>query len=274
VGKDTASWLMKNLGFWILIVVVLGVAGVGGVGFLGRRWDGTSRFTVIFFEDGVRVDSFDPQIGKGVRMALPSDLKIESVAGKGEWNIGVLDKAAKNFGWTWAADSISDYLGLVYTTHSREFPLWDKLEWWRVVKKIEWSEVNMEDLGVITRQREPDGQEYWQLNGNWDEVARGMFLSTEIANQGWNVIVVNSTGIGGAGSRAARLLENMGMKVRDVSVGETQEKCQLKTGKERRNWTGVKLVERLWGCEWVEGSEESEMIVVLGRSYGRWWRGV
>lgn len=255
---------------WVILIVF---CILGFFWWLRResRWDGRTRFTVISVGKNVVVESFDPAVGGGTRFSLPSDLEVETVGGRGKWRAGVLYKLVKKYGAKWAADSVSDYLGVGYTAERGGLGLVDRWHWWRWRQRLEWREVDIVREGLVREVVEVDGQEALVLAENWQQVARKWFLSGRIANENMSVRIINASGIDGAGNNAARMIDVAGIRVNEVETGTTREGgCVFELEPGEKGGVGVAWLASQLGCKLEKGDER---VVILGKDYGKWWRG-
>lgn len=66
-------------------------------------------------------------------------------------------------------------------------------------------------------------------------------------------------------------METAGIKVDKVESGEAMDgKCTVSTPVDQKLKTGVKWLVAQLGCKWKKGDT---VRVVLGRDYGKWWKG-
>ena len=230
----------------ILAILAMGLSIFGG------RWDGQSRFTVIDVVGGVEVRSFDPVTGEGFKMKLPDNLEIEAVDGRGKWLSVKIGQAGNE---SWAADSVADYLGVMYTTTKS---WWEWGSW-----LVTWRRIDMVKMGWVRPVRAVDGMEIMKLTQTWETQGRELFISQAVAAQGWTVEVVNATGEAGAAARAARRIESSGMRVVKLDNRELimDDRCEVRSQK------NVNLLVREWGCKWVldKGLGEKEVVLTIGK---------
>lgn len=244
----------------VLLLFILGVAGGLAWIYVGRKWDGESRFTVIRLGRQVVVESFDPVTLEGVKLALPDQLEIESVDGRGKWLAGAISRAGSR---KWVADSVADYLGITYTSTSLGW--WDRLGWWRYSREVRWKEIALDETSWVEKGKTADGLEVWRLNQRWEMAARELFYDSVIAREGLVVVVVNTTDVSGLGAHAARVLESSGIKVGMVeSKNEEIGRCVVRSEKGDKSRASVKMMMREFGCEWKEGEK---IVLELGREY-------
>ncbi len=231
----------------ILAILAMGLSIFGG------RWDGRARFTAIDVVGGVEIRSFDPVTGEGFKMKLPHNLEIETVGGRGKWLSAKIGQAGNK---SWAADSVADYLGIMYTTTTKS---WSELGSWFVM----WREVDMVKMGWVRPVQTVDGVEIMKLTQAWETAGRELFISQTVATQGWMIEVVNATGEVGAAARAARRIESSGMRVVKLDNRELimDDRCEARSRKI------VNLLVREWGCKWVEDRSlgEKEIVLTIGK---------
>lgn len=259
--------------FFIGILLVSSVTGF--LSFRNRTWRGQDRFTVVTLEDGVKIQSFDPQNQQGKILLLPQDLEIQTVGGRGRWRIGALPELAKKFGERWAADSVTDYLGIGYTAIDNHLAGWDTFSWWWNGRSVEWQTVKLEDTGLLKEFVAPDGTKLQDLAPTWNSKAAEWFTSSAIAQEGMNLTLVNSTDVAGLGSHAARSITNAGIRVSAVS-GQSEEinGCVVESTKADKEKLSTVWVKRTFGCSWNEnGDLQNELILKLGTHYREWWLG-
>ncbi|TSC83797.1 MAG: hypothetical protein G01um101416_1169 [Microgenomates group bacterium Gr01-1014_16] len=254
------------------MVILLGVV-IGAVGWVGRgNWDGKGRFTVIDIGEEIRVESFDPEIGRGVRFELPGKLVVESVGGRGKWRVEAMASLAKKYGLRWGGDSVADYLGIGYTSVKSKLGLADKWQWWRRGNDVEWEEADMIKRGLVKEVVEVDGERVWELSETWPISAGELFVSAAIANKNTSIVIVNASGRDGAGGNAARAIESAGIKVEKVESREKEPgKCEVKSNRRDKSGLVVTWIREQYDCQWAEGGDKIE--VTLGTGYSEWWRG-
>lgn len=243
-----------------------------------RIWDGKNRFTVVVLQteennEGITILSVDPETKEAVELILPSDMEITTVAGRGKWRIGSVVQLGKKYGQTWAADSIADYLGISYTTIKNNMDIWDKISWWNLTRGIEWQTIDLNGTKMVSQQEAPDGESVSGVTSWWQSRAGDWFFSTNIAKEGLNVEIYNTTGIAGLATRAARILDKAGVKV--VKLGDNDvkvEKCVVKTFPAMTFNTGVKWIGRNFNCEIKEDSslDAKQVQIYIGSNYLRW----
>ncbi len=233
----------------ILAILAMGLSIFGG------RWDGQSRFTVISVNDGVQVASFDPGTAEGIKLIFPPNWMIAGSDGRGEW---LADKAAR-------ADLVAENLGILYTTSQSDMSWGDRLLWWWGGRKVKWREVDA--TRWMKKERTVDGVEVAKLDETWNAAARQMLASSAVLAERLMVTVVNTTGEPGLAARMARIVESAGMRVVAVETREEARRgCEVRSSKQSKSKTGVKLLVRLLGCEWREaGVGESEVELFLGQ---------
>lgn len=221
----------------------------------GGKWDGQSRFTVISVHGGVRVASFDPRTAEGVKIIFLPNWMIVGSDGRGEW---LADKAGR-------ADLVAQNLGILYTASQSDMSWGDRLLWWMWGRKIKWREV--EAQAWMKKERTVDGMEVWRLDETWGTAAKEMFASSAVLAERLMVTVVNTTGEPGLAARMARIVESTGMRVVATQTEEGRiQGCLVKSSKQSKSKTGVRLLIKSLGCRW-EAAEvgENEVELFLGQ---------
>ncbi len=259
----------------IVLILAAVAAGVGWGIWRGRQWDGRTQFTVISISSPVTVASFDPVTGTGIRLVLPDNLKIDAVGGKGTWQAGILEKAGRQWGDKWAADSLADYLGISYVGRTENLELWDRIMWWWWSRQVKWQEVDLVNTVYLTSVRDPDGVEFERLGPTWPEKAQDWFTSASLAKETVNVSIINSTDVPGLGAHAATVAENAGVRV--VAVNNTAVevgKCVLAGNADMEAGLTGSWLTRVFGCRWQVNSDPNpEISLTVGSEYKKWWTG-
>lgn len=221
----------------------------------GGRWDGQSRFTVIYVDKGVRVESFDPQTVEGIKIIFPQNWMIAGSNGRGEW---LADKAGR-------ADLVAENLGILYTAEIAKMGWGDRLLWWEWGRKIKWREIDGEQW--MKKERTVDGMAVWRLDETWDTAAREMMTSVAVQKDRLMVTVVNTTSIPGLAAEVARRLESSGLRVVATQTDETEIKdCQVRSSKRSKSKIGVKLMQKALRCNWSEAKlGENEVELFFGQ---------
>lgn len=255
--------IWRFLGYSFVVVLFVGALGIIEV-YLGRQWDGQTRFTVVEVGDELKIDSIDPVSGLGIRLVLPPDLEIESVGGRGKWLAGKISKAGNA---RWVADSLTDYLGLRYTGIKGRLSLWDQLSWNRLRKKVDLKEIKLQETSYLEKVTTPDNMEVYHLASSWDGKARDWFSDITIAQASLGVAIVNTSPVPGLGIRAGRVVESMGFKVRNLSNEEQEvNRCQVLGQESLRTSVPVRKLIEAFNCEWRD-SDELDLVLKLGKQY-------
>lgn len=221
----------------------------------GGKWDGQSRFTVISVHGEVRVASFDPRTGEGIEITFPKNWMIAGPDGRGEW---LADKTGR-------ADLVAQNLGILYTADGVKMSWSDRLLWWWWNGRVKWREIKAEQW--MKKERTVDGMEVWRLDETWGTAAKEMFASSAVLAERLMVTVVNTTGEPGLAARMARIVESTGMRVVATQTEEGRiQGCLVKSSKQSKSKTGVRLLIKSWGCGW-EAAEvgENEVELFLGQ---------
>jgi hypothetical protein len=239
---------MRIRGIAIAALAVFLLSGIFlAVGdFVNRKWDGRTRYTVLDLQNGLTVESIDLSTRSGLRIKFPGNFEVDTVGGRGSWQVKALDDLATKFGSKWVADSMFDYLGVGYTAEKSDLGIWDKISWWNESRQIQWKEVNIGDTDYVMDKKDVDG-----------------------------TIVLNTTKEIGLGNHAAVFIENTGIKVAMVDTNlQLLDKC-LVTGTERalKTVTADFIIRSLQCNKKINGNSEKELTLELGQSYRWWWKG-
>lgn len=274
VFKKKENKKIKLVGIFLLVLVVLTVLGGLFRQYSDRKWREVGRFTLILIEDNkLIVKSIDPITSEAVAVDLPSDLQITTVAGRGEWKVGVLPKLAEKYGNKWLGDSVANFLGISYTALESELNWWDKISWRGMENKAVWKVVPLDKLGYITEGLEADSQKVLGLDSQWNNKVSDLFLSSELAKENSSITVVNSTNIAGLGSKAARVLGNSGLRVTMVrsEVDLNVDRCELQLNKSELESEEIKFIQDVFDCTIVENENyaNGEMQLKIGKQFGR-----
>jgi len=274
VFKKRENKKIKIVGIFLLVLVVLTVLGGMFRQYINRKWREVGRFTVIVVEENkLIVKSIDPITSEAVAVDLPADLQISTVAGRGEWKVGVLPKLADKYGNQWLGDSVANFLGISYTALGSELNWWDKISWKGLENKAVWKVVPLDKLGYITEGLEADSQKVLGLDSQWNNKVSDLFLSSELAQEDSSITVVNSTNIAGLGSKAARVLGNSGLRVTMVKseVDLNVDRCELQLNKIEIETEKVKFIQDVFDCMIIENDNYSngEMQLKIGKQFGR-----
>jgi hypothetical protein len=252
----------------LLLTSILGLAILWS--YKHRLWDGKTRFTMIKLTSPLQVKSIDPTTHEGIILTLPDDLEIESVAGRGKWLAGMIGKAGKS---AWVADSLADYLGISYQGIEGQLDWWDSWAWRKNQKNVSWREVNLGQTPYVTTDTTPDGVSVKHITSAWDNKSRDWFSDQTIARESLGVELANSSAVPGLGASAARVVESMGFKVRKLtSQPDEVDHCVVKSQPSERKTLPVSKLMKEFGCRW-ESTDQSDLILILGREYRIWRTG-
>ena len=239
-----------KLFIFLTLVICLGFS-IFYLMFSRRAWDGQSRFTVIYVNKGVRVVSFDPQTGEGIKINFPQSWVIAGSGGRGEW---LAEKSGR-------ADLVAENLGILYTAEASRMTWGDRLQWWWWGRKIKWREIDGQQW--MKKEQTVDGVEVWKLDERWDTTAKEMLTSSAVQKERLEVTVVNTTLIPGLAAEVARMLESSGLRVVATQTGEAEIKgCRVTSSKQSKFKIGVMLMVKALGCIWSEaelGENEAEL---------------
>ena len=243
-------------------MVIVSVLGVGATGYLGQKWDGRSRFTVVDLGPPVIVSSFDPATHKGIHLVVPNDLEVATSRGRGKLPAGSLVAAGSR---SWAAESVASYLGIFYLGEASQLKWGERLRWWWVSRQVEWRTVDLNQAGLVTYRQTTDGVRVGELAPAWEQTGPEWFTSLVIAQAQLAVRVVNTTPVTGLAATAAREIESSGMQVVEVANSPDEvDACQVASPPSLRKSVGVRLLLRQFHCDWQEGDQ---LTLYLGSQY-------
>ncbi len=265
--------MMKKVCLPVLVCLVF--VGVCGIQYANSQWIGGERFTRIGIKGTeVKIESFDPKTLVGFEVKLPDTLLIETVSGRGKWPVEVLGKMGNKYGMSWAKSSVADFLGIAFVPEP--LSLWDEIRWWWWKGRVRWRQVDMEKSGLVREIKAPDGDDILVLTNDWKSRADNLFLSSELSDKGITVAIINTTGVLGLGSHAARPIESAGIRVVDVA-NESQEigKCEILSDKRVEHDLVVLWLKKELGCIWKAqgGFMGADVTIRLGDEYKIWWLG-
>lgn len=264
------GWLMAGVG---VLIVVLGMLGVEAVmSFSQKKWDGETRFTVVDVRGPVSVLSIDPGDTQVTRLLIPDELEIPTV-GRGRWTAKAIPELAKKYGTKWAADSISAYMGIPFIGVMGNLGFWDEISFRLLTRGMTVNEVDMSGTSWLSKKTAPDGQVTYDLTSLWKKKAGEMFFSSVLAIQGWELSVVNPTGVAGLGAKLARIAETAGFKVIALSEGKDKpEKCIIQGQSTAKESLGINWLNRTYGCEFVANEDlaTTSAVLILGDEFSGW----
>jgi len=265
---------MKKL---LVIVFLGGFLGFAFITWQQKKWDTATRFTLISLDRPIVIKSFDPSTGDGITLVLPDNLMLDTVAGKGGWRTGVIEKLGEKWGSEWVSDSIADYLGITYTGITEDLNLADRILWWWYGREIKWEPIVLAETSLLSEVKDPDGVVLVRLGEHWPEKAEAWFSSANLAREQVNVNVVNTTGVGGLGAHVARIVENGGIRVISVGNSNTQGdlgKCLIEGDETLKNSLTGKWLMKQFGCLWqIKSENQKEIKLIVGSEYKKWWLG-
>ncbi|OGD08199.1 hypothetical protein A2397_05675 [Candidatus Amesbacteria bacterium RIFOXYB1_FULL_44_23] len=265
-------WIKIVVGSGLVILLIAGLFEIAG-SYQRRLWGGKSRFTVVSLGQPTIIYSVDPAFkGVGVKLILPDDLMVDTVDGRGTWKVGVLRPLEKKYGKAWLIDSLENSLGLMITDKLPLTNFWDFLGYGLTTFGIDWEEVKVSET-YLEEGTDPDGEKVLGLSMYWWKKVGELFFSANVASEGWQVSVFNSTNTTGLGYKMARVVETAGFKViRVADTNQKTEKCVIKSNSADRNVWATQLLIKKWSCRWQENKElqEKEIELIVGESFSGW----
>ncbi|MDP1743481.1 MAG: LytR C-terminal domain-containing protein [Candidatus Amesbacteria bacterium] len=212
--------------------------------------------------------SLDPVTDELINVFLPDNMEIESVAGRGTWLASKISLAGTR---TWITKSLEWHLAIVNLYHYDDLSFWDKLRYYYHKRTSVLKSINLVDTGLVTLQKTTDGVELYQLTPHWYLKGQDWFASTEIIKQGLAVSLVNTTSISGLGARGARMLESMGIRVRQLSsTSDNLKKCRIYVSPQTAKLSGFLQINKAFGCEEVlDEKQELDIKIELGQDIAK-----
>lgn len=242
--------------FAIVIITVLVIS------FRGRLWNDNSR--MIFYNlNPFVLTTLDPVTNELINITIPDNFEVESVEGRGTWLISKIGLAGNR---TWITKSLEWHLGIANIFDFEKLNIWDKLRYYYHQKSSVVKNVNLADTGLITLAKTTDGIEVYRLTPHWYLKGQDWFAASEIVKQGISVTLVNTTAVSGIGATSARLLESMGIRVKQLNnSNDNLNRCRIYTSSKTSKMSGFRLVNRVFNClEFIEEEEGLDIRIELG----------
>ena len=259
--------ILYRLFFGLVIVLGLVVCVFLGWQYWQKDWDGQSRYTLIEIGEEVTLKSYDPITHQGFTIFFPKNLEIETVSGRGFWQIGALNRAGSS---KWAADSIADYLGISYNGVGGITNRWDRFQWGRMTRAAIWKEIDLSESNYLELVKTPDNLEVFRLSRTWDTKARELFLDQPVAQEAQGVIIINTVSYPGLGTNAGRVVESLGMATRGIETQEESiERCLVQGSPDLKDTASARKLMKVFHCQW-EDSDDTDLHLFLGEEYRTW----
>jgi len=226
---------------WSFVILSL----LSGLGFLAfsfqkRVWKDDSRLT---YYDLPQIRSVDPVTKEAVIITLPQNLEVESTDGRGVWLLGKITKAGSK---TWVLESLRWHFGIADLQPSSDLTVWD---WWRL-RRFSPKSIDLTQTGLLTAETTSDGVAIYRLSPHWYLQSPDWFASAKIVRQNLIVTIINTTTVSGLGSRAARALETIGIKVQTLlSSQDNLKRCRLTYSSQVRKLSGFIILKDLFNCD-------------------------
>lgn len=241
---------------FIYLMILIGLlAGIIIWWFFGSK--DSSRLTTYTLSDKLVIESFDPQTREGVRITIPGNFEIDSVAGRGKWWLSKIRKAGDK---RWLTDSIAWHFGL-----GQIYPRED-IGFWRFNKKIIWKDIDITKTGLADKTQTVDGEDVWVLNSRWFK--NEFFVDSRIANEKLSVAVVNTTSTNGLGAKVAEIIEMVGMRTTmlETTNSDLTESCILTTSSANHKKLGVLYLIKVFECsQKTDESLKDDIRLELGK---------
>lgn len=133
-----------------------------------------------------------------------------------------------------------------------------------------------EDFG-LAKKSAPDGSVLLELDpSQTDVLLTGLFENEQIRREALAVAVYNTTSVAAVGTRAARLLSNMGYIVVAVDNAQPERgECEVLVGEAKAKSTSVLLIRDLLACTVVPTKEpmRADIMIYLGSAYASHFTG-
>ncbi len=257
---------------WILLLISLTVAGYEvWQAVRMSKWDGKTRFTVLDFRDsGVRLVSSEPD-GEALEMELPKNMEIVTI-GRGIWTAGAMRSLAEKYGFEWAAESVASHLGVPYTAVWQKMSVIDRAKWEILVWKKEIRILQLINSVFLVEKTATDGEKTLSLSALWNKRAGELFYSSAIAQNTWQLSVINGTSVDGLAAKVSRIAETQGFKVVSLVRDESDLEGCLVLGKEEwQKESALVWLVGYFGCDYVTGDSESDVIELrIGKKFVEW----
>lgn len=280
------------------IIASVGIALIASFHFMKALAGG--RTTVIAAGSGGEavVLSWDRQRGKLTIIEIPGDVRMDGVYGKGQLPLGSflhledLDRGGKQGLFV---KTVGDALGLPIAGFLRissgapigkedainafspfhpsgwrsgslprgvRFRLW--WEWRSIRPDAVWP-MRLEDLGVFRQEVLPDGSLTRVFDTErFDSAAAGRLEVAAVRREAKRVLIVNTTGLAGLGSRAGRVLSQAGIAVAAVeSETALQTSCSIHARKELWDGPSVRFIRFVFACTLSEEGNDSRVDITV-----------
>lgn len=252
--------MLKIFSFGLLLAVSLTVALVS---YHRRVWRNDTRLST-YDLNLAKIMSIDPITKEGIIIKLPANLEIQSVAGRGNW---LLDKLSQAGSSDWITESLVWHLGISGLVPENSLNLWDRWRLLTLKSKINWKTIDLKDSGLVESTKTADGFEILRLTNRWYSQGADWFGSSIIIKDRLSVLIINTTSTAGLGTKAATLLETLGMKVSMISSNlDNLERCRSVVSKKMQKSAAFLAIQRIFVCEVVvDDSLDNQIRLELGR---------
>lgn len=282
-----------------LSVIVLVLLGIFVWNFFTVLPPGRTTVVVVD-ESGATALSFDRERGKLVVIGVPADVRMEGAFGAGQLPIlsllklEDLDRGKKGLfvktvgmalGLPVAGlirvpgteSSKKDAMGALSPFHPwgwqssdiarlTRFRLW--WDWQTIRPDAVWS-MELDDAGVFRRTALPDGSQTRIFDiDRFDRASSGRLEVNAVRRDAKRVLLINTTGIPGVGSKVARVLATAGMTVAAVeNEAVVQDTCTIHAKKEVWDSASIHFIRSVYACALDEEGNDTrvDMTVRLGQ---------
>lgn len=249
------------------LIIIIFILVLGTFSFQSRIWRDDSRL-VFYTLNPFILTSLDPITDEIVTINIPNNLEIESVGGRGAWAASKISLAGDRF---WITKSLEWHLAIVNISDFDSLGVWDKLRFYYHKRTSVSKSINLIDTGLIELLKTTDGVEFYRLTPHWYLKGKDWFASTDIIKQGISVTLVNTTPIPGLGARTARILESMGIRVRQLTTTDDNiKKCRIYVSPKTSKLSGFRQISKAFVCELVQDEKlGTDIKIELGQDIVR-----
>lgn len=252
------------LSIGLLLAVVVGLIW----SYQKRVWRDDTRLLIYTLGENPQIVSIDPLTHEGITVNLPTNLEIVSVDGRGNWLLAKLSQAGTP---AWITESLVWHFGIAGLVSKNDLNFWDQGRLMALKNKINWKTIELKDSGLVESAKTADGFEVLRLTNRWYSQGSDWFGSSLIIKDRLSVLIVNTTTTTGLGTKAAVLVETLGMKVNMVSSNsDNLDKCRSIVAKKMQKSVAFLTIQRIFACEAaVDDNLDNQIRLELGRALAK-----
>lgn len=250
--------MLKICSFIITLLVIVFVI----ISFQKRQWVDNSR--LIFYKlNPLVLTTLDPVTNELLNISIPDNFEVDSVGGRGTWLVSKIGQAGTT---SWITKSLEWHLGIANIYDFENLNIWDKFRYYYHQKSSVTKNINLTETGLVILEKTADGIEVYRLTPHWYLKGQDWFAASEIVKQGLSVTLVNTTSITGMGAKSARLIESMGIRVKQLNSSiDNLSKCRIYTSNKTFKSSGFRHINRVFNCEEkIDESEGADIRIELG----------